>query len=298
MTNRSDAPDTDATPAPGAAGENEDHVPAPINAGVPATRSIELEIEIDAPSEAIWRAITEAEELVRWFPMEAEVEPGEGGRVWVSWGDGMSWSSRIAVWEPGHRLRSIDEPPPGAPPMPVEVALEYEIEGRGGRSVLRLTHSGFSPDAEWDQYIDSVTAGWTYFLRNLKHYLERHRGVARNLIKWRRPLTVAAAEAWRMLADPSALGFANAQEGTQWKTPLLPGVAPGGEVWMVREPHNFACTIESLNDAVLFIEMEPGGEVEHCGVWLSTYGLPEERVRELEAILSAKLEASLTTSLG
>jgi len=257
------------------------------------TRSIELEIEIDAPPEVVWKAITEAEELVRWFPMEARVDPGEGGRMWVSFGDGIGWTSRIAVWQPNKRLRTIDEAPPDAPPMPVEVALEYEIEGRGGSTVLRLTHSGFSADAEWDQFIDSITAGWTYFLRNLKHYLERHRGVARNLIKWRRPLTVAAAEAWRMLADPSALGFAGLQPGTRITSTLFSDVPAGGEVWMVRAPYNFACTIESLNDAILFIEMEPGGEVEHCGVWLSTYGLPDDRVKAIEASLTSKLDEIL-----
>jgi uncharacterized protein YndB with AHSA1/START domain len=257
------------------------------------TRSIELEIEIDAPPEAVWKAISEAEELVRWFPMEAEVDPGEGGRVWVSWGDGIGWTSRIAVWEPNKRLRSIDEAPPDAPPMPVEVALEYEIEGRGGKTVLRLTHSGFSADADWDQFIDSVTAGWTYFLRNLKHYLERHRGVARRLIKWRRPLTVAVAEAWRMLSDPSALGMADARPGEHWSSSPLPDVPAGGEVWMVREPYNFAATIASLNDAVLFVEMEPGGEVEHCGIWLSTYGLPDDQVDEIERQMTARLDVIL-----
>ena len=256
------------------------------------TRSIELEIEIDAPPEVVWKAITEAEELVRWFPMEAKVDPGEGGRMWVSWGEGIGYTSRIAIWEPNKRLRNIDEAPADAPPMPVEVALEYEIEGRGGRSILRLTHSGFSADAEWDQFIDSITAGWTYFLRNLKHYLERHRGVARHLIKWRRPLTVAAAEAWRMLADPSALGFAGLQAGTRMTSSLLPDIPSGGEVWMARAPYNFACTIESLNDAVLFIEMEPG-EVEHCGVWLSTYGVSDDRVKAIESSLTSKLDEIL-----
>jgi hypothetical protein len=48
-----------------------------------------------------------------------------------------------------------------------------------------------------------------------------------------------------------------------------------------------------LNDAILFIEMEPGGEVEHCGVWLSTYGLPDDRVKAIEASLTSKLDEIL-----
>lgn len=258
-----------------------------------ATRSIDLSIEIDAPAGTVWKAISEADELVRWFPPDARIEPGVGGSVWVSWGEGMDWSSRIDVWEPNERLRVVDELPPGTPPG-AQVALEYQIEARGGRTVLRLVHSGFSASADWDQFYDSTVAGWTYFLRNLKHYIERHFGVPRSLIKWRRPMTVAVAEVWRMLADPAGLGFADARPGARWSKPLLPDGPPGGEVWLVRPPHNFASTIESLNDGVLFIEMEPGGETWHCGVWLSTYGLPEP---EVEAVRE-QLDARLTVILG
>jgi len=39
------------------------------------TRAIDLSIVIDAPVEVVWEAISSAEELVRWFPLEAELEP-------------------------------------------------------------------------------------------------------------------------------------------------------------------------------------------------------------------------------
>lgn len=34
-------------------------------------RSIETEILIDSPVEAVWKALAEAEELMRWFPPQA-----------------------------------------------------------------------------------------------------------------------------------------------------------------------------------------------------------------------------------
>ena len=49
------------------------------------TRAVETTLEIEAPREAVWKALTEASELVRWFPLEAEVEPRVGGRYWISW---------------------------------------------------------------------------------------------------------------------------------------------------------------------------------------------------------------------
>src|SRR4029450_5406552 len=50
------------------------------------TRTQQHEIVIDAPLEAVWKAITDAEELTRWFVEEAKVEPGVCGTVTFSCG--------------------------------------------------------------------------------------------------------------------------------------------------------------------------------------------------------------------
>ena len=50
------------------------------------TRTQQHEIVIDAPIEAVWKAISDAEELTRWFVEEANVEPGVGGTIEISWG--------------------------------------------------------------------------------------------------------------------------------------------------------------------------------------------------------------------
>ena len=49
------------------------------------TRSATGRIELHASPEAVWKALTDAAELVRWFPLEARVEPGEGGSIFMSW---------------------------------------------------------------------------------------------------------------------------------------------------------------------------------------------------------------------
>src|SRR5262245_5663173 len=70
------------------------------------TRSQQHEVEIDAPLEVVWKAITEADEITRWFCEEARVTPGVGGSVWHSWGDGQSGpGSVIEAWEPNKRFR-------------------------------------------------------------------------------------------------------------------------------------------------------------------------------------------------
>lgn len=63
-------------------------------------RKQEHEIVIDAPIEAVWNAITDGEELTRWFVDEATVEPGVGGSITKSWGGVEMGKSRIDEWEP------------------------------------------------------------------------------------------------------------------------------------------------------------------------------------------------------
>jgi uncharacterized protein YndB with AHSA1/START domain len=45
------------------------------------TQIIEKQIDIASSAESVWKALTNAEELKRWFPLEARVEPGKGGKI-------------------------------------------------------------------------------------------------------------------------------------------------------------------------------------------------------------------------
>ncbi|MFW6084618.1 MAG: SRPBCC family protein, partial [Gemmatimonadota bacterium] len=68
------------------------------------TRSASGRIELDASPERVWKALTDAADLVRWFPLEARVEPGEGGSVHMSWKNEYAGTSEILTWEPNERL--------------------------------------------------------------------------------------------------------------------------------------------------------------------------------------------------
>src|SRR4030067_961352 len=50
---------------------------------------VRKELEIDAPRERVWRAVTEPDELLGWFPTHgAEVDLRPGGLVRFRWGHG------------------------------------------------------------------------------------------------------------------------------------------------------------------------------------------------------------------
>ena len=66
------------------------------------TRDVTREISIAAPVDAVWKALTDAEELVRWFPPVATVQPGPGGRLRREWQTGEAIEERIGRGREAH----------------------------------------------------------------------------------------------------------------------------------------------------------------------------------------------------
>jgi uncharacterized protein YndB with AHSA1/START domain len=218
-------------------------------------RRVEAEIEIDAPIDAVWHALTDADELVRWFPLDARVTPGEDGELWMSWKNEWEGASRILAWDPPRRLRTtwgeIDGEVGGQ-------RTEYNLEARGGRTYLRVVTSGFPDDPTWDAWVEGTQRGWTFELFSLRHYLEQHAGEDRDVLYLRRRTRLPRQEAWERLTGPD-------------------GLAPrdfGGRVVDLSPPTQFAAVAESPPGLVR-MSMEPchdGPDGLDVTLWLSAWG--------------------------
>jgi uncharacterized protein YndB with AHSA1/START domain len=107
------------------------------------TREYANEIELHADREAVWRALTDDEEMSRWLVEPATGEPREGGAYRVSFDDGLELQSQIEAWDPARRLRLATELPlPGEGPT----IQEYTFEDRGSVTRVRVVTSGI-PDS-------------------------------------------------------------------------------------------------------------------------------------------------------
>lgn len=123
-------------------------------------RDLEVKVELEAPAADVWKAISDAEEMVKWFAPQVRVKPGEGGDIFLSWGGGVEGLQKIEIWEPERRLRIASD----------AQAIDYFMAGgSGGTTVLRVVQTGFG------EY-ESTLEGWKTFFFLLKHFLERHRG--------------------------------------------------------------------------------------------------------------------------
>lgn len=238
------------------------------------TRSAEGQVEIDAPPERVWRALTEAEELIRWFPLEARVEPGEGGSVWMSWKNEYAGASEILVWEPGRHLRTSWGWHEGEGPVQV---TDYWLEGRGGRTVLRVVTSGFPTDASWDDWVEGTRKGWAFELASLRHYLEHHDGEDRDVLYLRRRVDRSREEIWSRLFGAEGLG----------------GRPLGGRPIDEDRPVQYAAIVDDPPGGLFRVSSEPcmeGVEKRDVTLWLSAWGDHAGRLAELRKDWSALLE--------
>jgi uncharacterized protein YndB with AHSA1/START domain len=257
-------------------------------------RAVREEIAIAAPPEAVWRALTEAEELTNWFPTQAGVEPGEGGKIWLAWEEQFRWDLNIEAWESGRHLRTTyTQEAPRAPDeasetatRPLKIAMDFYLEPRRGGTIVRVVHSGFGPEATWDNEYYGVLRGWRYELRSLQHYLERHPGVARRVAWARTAVKVSVESAWEALTGSDGLIVEGNLTGLDPDSPYFFRAATGhvfrGVVRTLSPPFEFSGTVENLGDSLLRLAVEPITGDPLVWIWLATYGLSQIQVDDLE----------------
>lgn len=246
-------------------------------------RAFDMALDIEASPDEVWRALTEAEELVRWFPLEAHVTPGPGGRMVWSWGgEAFAWETRIDGWEPGRLLRLVqDDYQPSDEAEPARIAIEFTLESRGGKTRLRLVHSGFGRGAAWDNELDSISEGWPGELGSLRLYLERHRGRDRQVgLAW---LSTARPRdaAWETLIGPGGFGLEPVEPvvGRPFAITTSFGDRFTGTVVAWKPRQSVTGTVRELDDGLIRLTTwrDPRGK---ASVWVSlaTYSGDAERV--------------------
>lgn len=271
----------------------------------PASGKRELvnEIAIDAPVEAVWKAITEADELVRWFPLECRTSPGPGGTIWFSWRGSTEGEAKIEVWEPNKRLRtSWEAGDPEKTGTPVRLADEYTLTPNGASSTkLRLVSSGFGKHPSWDGMYDCIRRGWQFELRGLKHYLERHRSQSRSVAWVQQKVDRPLNEMLDALLGPRGFNGKPAwtalSEGARWSGTNTDGSPLTGEVLHVDRSGLIVIRLDQWDGALLRIEHESMAPGEFGGLWLwfSIYDEDPKMVADLEKKWSDRCAALFNT---
>ena len=135
---------------------------------------IERTVELSAPQEKVWAALTTAEGLAAWFGNEAGIDLRPGGSAWMKWNEGFSADMRVErVEEP--RVFGFTWHIYGLPEDdPRRTYVEFTLEPAGGGTRLTVVESGFAQLSE-DAYraaFDGNTRGWASELAELATYLD------------------------------------------------------------------------------------------------------------------------------
>lgn len=149
-----------------------------------STRDIRLAAVIRAKPELVYRSLTSARELTRWWLLGAETDARNAGRVRMIWPrvrgkDGTraaGFGEREGVFvdlEPGRKVAWLWKPVRNERGVPALTSI-FVLPARGGSEVT-LLHAGFSSAAKADELYHGYARAWEDGLAKLKLYLEAGR---------------------------------------------------------------------------------------------------------------------------
>jgi uncharacterized protein YndB with AHSA1/START domain len=249
------------------------------------------EIEIDAPPDAVWNAISTGEGLTRWYGQEARVEPRVGGEHFVSWGEGMDVGNENLVWEPGKRLRIGKQGHETATGWKA-IVVDFEVEARGGRTLLKLVQSGLPAGPDWDSMDDGTDVGWEMFLAALKFAVERHAGKARRTISRYWASKQPAGAMFESLRALLGIAASDLREGARYSATTAGGEKIGGQIVGLDQGHLLAASVDELGDALATFTVHATGEGAYVNFIVGTFGLSDAQFADAKARWTKLLEAA------
>ena len=132
---------------------------------------IKQTVVIKSSQENVFKALTKADELVRWFPSRAESDPRPGGKFKLFWDfvdtsqNGSQEGEYVDIV--ANKKLSYTWTADSVPTL-----VSFDLSEANGETTLELEHSTTQKDADEKKLYDDHANQWGFFLMNLKGYLE------------------------------------------------------------------------------------------------------------------------------
>ena len=134
------------------------------------SRTLRIPIFIHSSPKRVFKWIIEAEKIPRLLSDTAEISPRKGGRYRFAWNDGPAHVGKVLEITRGESC-TLSWQWPGKESLGT-TRLRLTVKPKGKGTLLRFTHSGFQRSREWDELYEGAIRGWTYFMMNLKAFME------------------------------------------------------------------------------------------------------------------------------
>jgi uncharacterized protein YndB with AHSA1/START domain len=147
------------------------------------TDRIEKSIDIAAPIERVWRALTDHEEFGSWFQVALEgpfaVGAPSRGHITYPGHEHVRWKAEVVAMEPPSRFAFTWHPYAVDPDVDYsaepQTLVEFRLEPAEGGTRIIVTETGFDalPAHRRPDALRMNDSGWAEQMRNIKAYAER-----------------------------------------------------------------------------------------------------------------------------
>lgn len=205
--------------------------------------SVRVRVPVAAPVATVWRALTQPEQLRRWFGWDYDGLEDEIEQI---------FRVGASVTEPG---RVLDTNGGG----------RFELDFAGEGCVVRVVREDPPGGPEADNPID---AGWLTFVQQLRFMIERHPDEERATARAAGTARAGSAP----LPEALGLGAADGLEpGARYAATTAFGETLAGEVWF-RADRQLGLTVDAYGDGLVILHDAP--PPSQASATVSTFGLP------------------------
>jgi len=131
---------------------------------------IEQTVVVRKPQADVFKALTDADELMRWFPTRVESDPRAGGKFKFTWEfvnaeENGSQEGEYVEIQPTDMLSYTWK-------ADVPTLVTFNLSEADGETTVVLDHASLQEGADLDKLRSDHVNQWGFFLMNLKGYLE------------------------------------------------------------------------------------------------------------------------------
>ncbi len=131
------------------------------------TKTITKEQFMKATPQRVFQALTQKEELERWFVQEADVELKPEGTIRTNWAPGVGEHGKVKEVKPSQLFSFTWEGAFSPTPTTITFALTKEKDG----TLVTLTRSGIGEGEGWEAYA-TISKAWEAHLQDLTSWIE------------------------------------------------------------------------------------------------------------------------------
>lgn len=144
-------------------------------------RSSRHSVGIHASPAEVYHALTDPQELSRWFVSEAAIDLRPGGQYRWVFGEATGSSGSAPLVTAGEFLQIVPQEALRLRTRveDLETQIEFRLDPWRDGTVLTVSHAGFPGEEEWDETFRDIDQGWDSEIQILKLYLEKARGMVR-----------------------------------------------------------------------------------------------------------------------